>query len=92
MIQNKERISLGEMAQQYMEVSQCWQDPDKAITENMSVEKALGILRNIYLTAMYRPFGIHLSKRAELLLEEIIRTQVELPEPIELIERTQNDS
>ena len=36
-LEAKSGVSMAELAKMYMFVSQCWQDPDMAVKENMSV-------------------------------------------------------
>lgn len=68
---------LNDMAKEYMLVSQCWQNPELAVTEGMSVERAITTLARITSSSMWRPAGIHLAKRAHDLMQEIIVHQAE---------------
>lgn len=84
-LEAKSGVSMAELAKMYMFVSQCWQDPDMAVKENMSVSRALRILRHIQMYVLYKPNGFRLSRRSEKLLMEIVNFQEE-PQEFQKIE------
>lgn len=73
----EDKLSLEQLTQHYMEVSQCWVDPDKAIERKMSVERALSTLRNVRDIASCNPNGKRLAMYAHKLLMDIVDKQVE---------------
>ena len=68
---------MDKLLQAYFRVSRCWNDPSLAIRENMTVEKALKLLRRIREMALRTPGGAPLAKRANKLTREIVEKQVD---------------
>lgn len=77
-------VSLIDLLNNYLLVCRCWQHHHIAVKENMSVERAITLLRDIRGYAYWRgQAGMKLSVRANRLLREIVTTTVS-PDDIEI--------
>lgn len=70
-------VRLETLTKHYMEISQCWADPTKAVELHMSVERALSTLRTIRDIAAMRINGKKLAAKANKLLIDIVDNQMD---------------
>jgi hypothetical protein len=81
-----EHKSMEVLLTQYLRVSLCWNDPERAIREEMSVERALCELREVREHAMRHKNGCALAMRADSLMWEIVYKNVDNPADIAAME------
>jgi hypothetical protein len=78
-LQQQPSMSLEFLIQQYLLVSRCWENSELAISNSMSVERAIAILRDIDIRTgtIHRSNGLRLRRKANILLLQIVGLQVE---------------
>lgn len=74
---NKTPLDLAALAKMFWEVSRCWNDSKRAIRKGMTVEKAVQQLRLIRQAAFGKDGGLKLSIKANKLLVDIVRYQMD---------------
>jgi len=68
---------MDQLLQVYFRVARCWNNPDVAERQHMTVEKAIKLLRRVREEALRTKGGAPLAKRANHLMQEIVCKQVE---------------
>ena len=74
-IKDASQLTCIELMEYYWQVSRCWQDPRRAVRENMTVERALLTLREVKLAATAKAGGRRLIEMATMLTAEIVLKQ-----------------
>lgn len=73
------QITLPHLLEMYLKVSRCWSNADLAVSEGMSVERALHILREVRDLATKHK-QLRLAKKAHDMMWAIVNMQSEPPE------------
>lgn len=66
-----------ELFQQYLLVARCWNDHALALTHKMTVEKAIGLLREVIVEGVKHKHGHQLAVRAGKLMHDVVYVQDE---------------